>query len=228
MTPPMPPPKRSPAEVWQSLEARWANEGGDSAANDDAEDAAEKAKLEAEARRVAALSDEEVDRELQKRGFDPEAVKAKGRALAEARDEEPARKDAKHVAVAVPQAEAHEEPPRSVPIRRVVPIWLIAAAFVGLCIGAMALLGVFDAPKPEPHPSPGPPPLPTSTPEVPEESRAALAMRLRDEAKTACESKDWTTCQAKLTTAVQADPALLDDPVVKKLQEQLDRKTPPP
>jgi hypothetical protein len=227
----MPPPKRSPAEVWRTLEARWANEGGESAANEDAEDAAEKARLDADARRVAALSDDEVDKELQKRGFDPEAVKAKGRALAKAPDDDPARADGKHVAVAVPQFEAHEDPPRSVPIRRVVPIWLIAAAFVALCIGAMALLGVFDGPKPEPHPSPGPPPLPTfptSTPEVPEESRAALAVRLRDEAKAACDAKDWTTCRAKLTAAVQADPALLDDPVVQRLERELERKTAPP
>ncbi|HEV3191804.1 MAG TPA: hypothetical protein VGY54_14940 [Polyangiaceae bacterium] len=84
-------------------------------------DALEKMALHDEAERVASLSEAELDRELQEKGFDPKAVRERGAALAE-------KLRAASAAPPVPQA----------PMRRTLPA---RARWAALAAAAMAAVG---------------------------------------------------------------------------------------
>jgi hypothetical protein len=130
-------------------------------------DALERASLEDEAERIAALSDAELDQELVRGGLDPEAVRARGaeigRSLAATQEE------------AIEPVAWVSAPPPPMPIqafdRRWVLLLAAALALAGLGGGAVAL-GIFkrsepprkdlpDAMPSAPSASVAPPPAPS-------------------------------------------------------------------
>jgi hypothetical protein len=142
---------------------------------------------------VLAMDDAALDRELAAGGFDPAAVRAKGRALGEAAQRAWRRgrllrgaKIAGLVALAVAIALAawyFTRPPKLLPI----------------------------APEPASTSAPKPAPVPTVTPQD-----------LRLQASTACNEKRWEDCERLLDDARDADPAGESQPEVKKMRGQLD------
>jgi hypothetical protein len=220
------PKKRSPAEAWKALEDRWADDE--------------------EAERIAALSPEQLDREMETLGVDVEAQRIKGRELAaevkrahEVKGAHEAKAHEGHEAKGGGSAKAvaqQERPPRSerkaVPLRGFGPLLLLAAAFVMVCLGVAAIAGIFQAPEPDPEhrARPDQPYEPPTAPETPPESRAAAARRFRHEAEDACATRQWQTCIERLNAAEDRDPALVYDPDMWKLRAQanavLERKTP--
>jgi hypothetical protein len=224
------PKKRSAAEAWKALEDRWADDD--------------------EADRIAALSPEELEREMATLGVDVEAQREKGRAfaaevkragLAKAADAAERSSDvpappgdagSDGAAPAVPQtthdAHAPDDKARAIRLRRFGPVWLLAAAIVLVSLGVAAIAGVFDQHEPEPGPRPDQPYEPPTAPPPPPESRAAAATRLVAEARGACAKKEWAVCSARLDEARERDPAVASDPEFAKLRAQLEAKSPGP
>jgi hypothetical protein len=127
--------------------------------------------------------------------------------------------------------EAGEHERKVIPLRRVLPIWLVAAALAAAAVGGGAALGLFHPRAPErtvpdqPYTAP--------TPEPPPDLRAA-ARTHRAEARALCDDGKWDECNARMVEAQGEDPAGDDAPDVKALwdrilQHQIDeaKKHPP-
>jgi hypothetical protein len=215
------PKKRSAAEAWKALEGRWADDD--------------------EVERIAALSPEELDREMATLGVDVEVQRVKAREFAaevkraleakgDAKSEAPA---SQRPAPAVPQStDEPREENRIIALRGWSPLWLVAAAaLVFLALGVAAIAGVFDPHEPDPRPRPDQPYEPPTAPAPPTESRAAAAVRLRNEAVAACAAKAWDVCIARIDAARERDPSLASDPELQQLHtkatDELERKTLP-
>jgi hypothetical protein len=190
--------KRTAAEVWQALETM------------ELDDAAER-----EMDRVAAMTPEEVRRELAEAGFDPEESRARGVELARAFAQQQA-------APVVPA------PARRRPSRRAVAL-LLAAAF-----GLLAVVMWRRAENWIAHnrdrsaPDIGPD---TPSPEwIAHEKARARAIELRRGAQADCTSAHWEACLKGLDEARDLDPAGEADPtVVDERRTASDAlSTPPP
>jgi hypothetical protein len=87
---------------------------------------------------------------------------------------------APHVATATsPEPEPAEGHGRVVRLRRMAPLWLLAAAFAALAVGAGAALGLFDRRGPAPSPRNETPDQPYTAPTAPEpvpDNRAATSV----------------------------------------------------
>lgn len=126
------------------------------------------------------------------------------------------------VQAVAPYAE-HPEPARvtRMPTRRAA--WtagaIAAAAVVTVAaIEGPALLGR-NEPAPPDHPR---------EPLSPEEQQAARIATLRNEARAACDAKDWKACASKLDDAKALDPAGEIDPRVQGMRDAIAAATTPP
>ena len=122
-----------------------------------------------------------------------------------------------HVARAIAQQEPRG---KVVPLRRVLPIWLIAAALAAAAVGGGVALGVFhkDAPAPE-HPTPDQP-YTAPVPQPPEDFRAAATTH-RAEARALCDAQKWEECNERLAQAMREDPLGDKTPEVEALWNRI-------
>jgi hypothetical protein len=150
-------------------------------------DALEKMALDDEAERVSALTDAELDGELEGAGIDPNALRARGAALA-----------AKLEAARQPSSAGKPGPAAPVSIRRRWVPLLVAATLGGVALIASAPTLVMLAQRVGLLPEPVAAPPPT-----PRESPAALR---RDAART-CLERRWLECRHELDRAKALDPA---------------------
>ncbi len=152
----------------------------------------EQGKDDEELERVLAMSDEEVDRELEKQGFD----------LAEVD------RDAKALYDKLVAREAPKPPARR---RR----WVIAAVAAAVAASAAA----YAARRPiarlfshGPRTEVGPENLP---PDV-------AATRIRELAVESCRDKQWSTCEKLLDLADDVDPSSQGDPIEQRARRAID------
>jgi hypothetical protein len=158
-----------------------------------------------EAERILALSDEALDRELEAEGFDPEAVRARGAALA-------ARLG---IEASAPAATAPTPLAKRVPRRWVA--WLAAATFalVAVAVAGMnvdAIVALFK----------------DSTRDIGPDDAAFWAVahgraeKLRDEAEGKCQRKLWGACEASLDEAQKIDAPGEEQERVQRLRKRID------
>jgi hypothetical protein len=177
----MNPRKRTPEEVFAAIEEQG---------HDD------------EAERILALGDQDLDRELHQAGFDPAAVRARGRAIGEEMKTRAAAPEVAPVASATPAAPA-------VPAAdaKVVPLrarrWIVPAAVAVASAAASVALILSDQPDHPTTPETSGPPGPAAG-QVPPPASAA---ELRAQARAACDRQAWAECLAKLDAARAVDPA---------------------
>jgi len=165
----------------------------DRAAMDDLLARIEEQEEKDDAERILAMSDEELDAELAAGGYDPQAVRAKGRAL----------------------GAQIESAARRARLRRGAAVGAVATAVIA--IATAWYLSRRSAPPsivPEPILSPSPSPTPTPSPGPKE---------LRLEAMTACDRKEWQRCVQLLERAQALDPAGDLAPDVKAARDRAAR-----
>jgi hypothetical protein len=168
---------------------------------DEAWDAVEKMALKEEAERVGALTDEELDRELERQGKDPKALRARGQALAERlMAKAPAPVGARPV---VPSTRARSR----------WPLWLVAAVLGAIAttlvgMNRAAIVAWFQRSE-----------------EIrPDDRRLydgarARAEKLRDEADERCARKLWGACEARLDEATKLDPGGESEERVRRMRD---------
>ncbi len=157
-----------------------------------------------EAERILALSDEALDRELAGAGFDPEAIRKRGREIGERVTG--GSRDATHGAGADQEsgeggAWVSEPPPkRATPEPRW--LWLAAAALVAATVGGGAIYAASLAKteKVAAQPDGGAPPADAGM------SATERARAIREAALKACEGKQWDVCRDGLDRASKLDP----------------------
>lgn len=172
-------PKSDPAATWERLE---------------------KLAVKEEAERVAGMSDAELDANLASRGHDPQAVRARGAALAARLMQDQGKPFGSVMAPVTPVA---QRPPEARRRRRPVPLWLAAAAVVAAGAGALAYVELRTPPAPPPVPTLPPPPSPAPT----QDPLLVSAADLRASAFAACKDLRWADCVADLDRAKELDPA---------------------
>jgi len=156
-------------------------------------EAVEKMALDDEARRVASLGDEALDRELAGQGMDPQALRARGAVLAAQLAKSAAGAREASGSVAKLPAKAWSSGARSI-------AWIAVAA---LAAGVVAVV----ASRRPPEEAIGPDIRDAASPKPAAPSPAEVAAKLRDEAVQACEEGFWASCERKLDEAQRLDPA---------------------
>jgi hypothetical protein len=154
----------------------------------------------AEVDHVLEMSDDEVEAELLKAGFDP-AKLGSGEAAAREGAKPTTTGSTAEAPQGTPAVEAKPAPVRRLPTRTRMAVWL-AAATLPLLVGAVAAIMV--------------PELPTATP-------AQHAAKLRNEAQTECAKAHWGRCRDLLDQADQADPGGAADEKVRELRKETER-----
>jgi hypothetical protein len=157
---------------------------------DEAWKAVEKTTLSEEAKRVAALSDAALDRELEKAGVDPKGVRARGAALAErlmAQRAEKTETERKAAVEAQERAQAAAQAPAEP------SLWAQWRARVGasVAVAAAAVAAIVASTQP-------------ATQSVAPQDDAAV---LREDAFGACAETQWARCAQLLDRAKAIDPA---------------------
>jgi hypothetical protein len=161
-------------------------------------DALEKMALHDEAKRVAALSDEELDRELGAEGIDAHALRARGEALA-------AKLEAKRTA-AMPKLD------RKAPSgRRKRWVTLLAAATLSAVAAAVAIPTAVMIARGELWPN-------DASVSSSDRENAAL---LRRDALHACDEKQWLECRHGLDAAKALDPKGDESPDVQEARRAI-------
>jgi len=160
------PHKRTTAQVWQAVEGLAADE--------------------AELRRIDALSDEELDRELREAGTTPEEAAKVGKGL-------------------LASGAGKEQPPYSTAARarRRWTVWLVAATLGAIAITLAAMNGAAIVAWFHPGDDIRPDDRGLTWPN---EVARARAEKLRDEADKECQMKLWGACEARLDEAMKLDP----------------------
>ena len=159
------PRKRTAAETWRALEEMT-------------EDAEEEAKIDAEMERVLALTPDQVERELADDGFDLQAIRARGEAIARQATalEAASTASAPAPALAPPPALTPSQAPAAVipiaPRRSLVrTVMLVAASFAFATVLVMVGLIIWQESHPEnaasPPPTPKRMPAPDPQPQPP-------------------------------------------------------------
>jgi hypothetical protein len=166
-------------------------------------DAIDEASFRAEVDHIVAMTDEEVEADLVKAGFDPAKLAAPQ--AKEAAQKDPAQKaEDAEVAAALAAAETDAKPARvrRLPFRGRMAVWLVAAAVGGGAAATMApgLTGHGDS-----------------------RSSIERAEALRKDARAACAKAQWRTCLERLDEADRVDPGGASDANVKALREQAER-----
>jgi hypothetical protein len=168
-------------------------------------EAIEEADAQAEAERILALSDEALDRELADAGFDPEAVRKRGREIGERVTG--GSRDATHGAGGDPDsgdggAWVSEPPPKRGTAPEPRWLWLAAAALVAATVGGGAIYAASMAKteKVAAKPDGG------ATPADAGMSATEMARAIRETAFKACEGKRWVECGDGLAKARDLDP----------------------
>jgi hypothetical protein len=178
------PSKPTPGEIWKQI----------------VEDARDDEEIE----QLAAMSGEELDKELADAGFDVDEVRADAMAVREKLERSVAERRAKEMEAQARVRSLRPQPNR--PQSRRVPgmVWFVAAT-----VGAAAAGGlVYALTHPGGAERPTPPVLPSTAPS-PEPAPADLvaASDLRRRAFGDCASQRWTECLAGLDGARKLDPA---------------------
>lgn len=158
---------------------------------DDLFDRIEEQDASDEAKRILALDEAGVDRELAAGGFDPAAVRAKGLALGEA---------------AV----------RAMRHRR-----LVRGAKIGAVAGGLAAAAILAWWLLRPSPLPIVPEPAKSVAPAPPASPLDLAAVLRADAYEACGRAQWATCARELDEARDLDPAGEETPEVRAARKRV-------
>ena len=162
-----------------------------------------------EAERVDALSPDEVARALAAQGKDPAAERAKALALI-------ARLGTKTAAPVEREISgARVRPAPGSKTRPRVLVWMLAAALSGgavlLMAGWPSVTALFKRETPTIAPDNGAP--------------VRLAAKLRDDARAACEQKEWAVCLTKLDEAKRYDPAGETSAPVKDMRRTIELNT---
>jgi hypothetical protein len=139
-----------------------------------------------EAERAANVTVAEAERELANAGFDVDTERRASEARVRPRvDRRPPKSAAKPTPVAVPGLRPRRE------------LWLVAASFAALCVGAV--VAALESNPTNPVADNGESPRPAS-------SALATAAALRDEADRACRQQLWGACAQRLDAAKAIDP----------------------
>jgi hypothetical protein len=171
-------PKGDPAATWERLE---------------------KLAVKEEAERVAGLSDAELDADLASRGHDPQAVRARGAALAARLMQDRGKAFGSVMAPVAPAPQRVPEPRR----RRRPVVVLLAAAVLVAAAGALAYVELRQPSSPPHVPTLPPPPAPAPAPGP----LLVSAAELRASGLAACKDLRWADCVADLDRARELDPA---------------------
>jgi hypothetical protein len=197
-------------------------------------DAIEESEADDEAERILALSDDDLDRELQNAGFDPKAVRERGAELA-------ARHGANRPLAIAPPAVAPPSaappsaaPPSAVPslatpaprrpVSHVRARWVVwsAAAALAVALAAVsatnydAMMALFRRGDHRWDIGPDEAGLPWN------EVARHQAEKLRDEADEACGLQLWARCSARLDDAKALDPAGESEERVQRWRQKID------
>src|SRR5271166_5048225 len=145
--------------------------------------------VEDEMREVAKMSDADLDAELRQAGSDPAEVASRVK---------PPRRDLGGA------AREERQRPATRPTRRAPVVWAAVVAAAASLSGLFAWKGQEVAAwwKHEPQRQE----LPREPP-VPELTLAQQAEKARQEARAACDRRDWTACREKLDRARELDPS---------------------
>jgi hypothetical protein len=191
--------KRPAAETWRALQGQAAEDEMD---------------------RILALSDTDLDRELEAAGLDPQAERARGEQLAEE-----ARRGLVQIRARELESQARARALRgpSAVVRRLPRRTTIAFAAAAAAAALFAATRWILAPAPMARNVPEPEPPPTAP--LP---AGPFADELRSRALDACNQFLWQRCLDFLDAAARVDPASDERPDVKKLRALAwDRMAPP-
>jgi hypothetical protein len=182
---------------------------------DEAWDAVEKGALDDEAERVASLSKDALDRELDAAGKDPAAVRARGAALAAQLLMKGASASASDVVSppeSAPRLPGSARPPARVRLAWVAGVGGVVAAAAGVVVALLATHG----PGPGTPHATGPDTVDGAAVGPATQSPAELAKNLRYEAYEACGDYRWAECEQKLDEAKRLDPGGDGEPNVQQ------------
>jgi hypothetical protein len=156
-----------------------------------------------EADRILALGDEALDRELAQAGFDPKAVRERGRRIGE---RVTARADPESTGG---DAWVSEPPPARGPSA---PrwVWLAAAALAAVAVGGGAIVAATQNKNDK-----------VVTPQDAGLTAAEMARAIREMALKECDAKKWDPCRDGLNRARELDPKGDADARVQKAWEAM-------
>jgi hypothetical protein len=169
-------------------------------APDEAWDAVERMALDDEAKRIESLSAGALDAELDRQGFDPQALRARGAALAARLAKGGNASEAQDVSGPVPKLRAIARPwahARAI-------AWTAGAALAAAALAAIAMNRTDGVVV---NRDIGPDTLDGDIAKKPDPSPKEVATKLRYEAYDLCDSTFWAACEKKLDEAKNLDPA---------------------
>jgi hypothetical protein len=181
--------KRTPEEILEAIEEKAAAD---------------------EADRIVALSDEALDRELAEAGFDPKALRERGRQIGE-------RATASADPGSVEGGAWVSAPPQAQGPSATRWVWLAAAALAASVVGGAIVAATQNK---------------TDKPVTPQDAGLTapeMARAIREMALKECDANKWDACRDGLTRARELDPKGDADARVQKAWEAMaDALRPPP